>query len=267
MKKELLEDFSWMGQAAAEYEDCREALNRVEGAKEYLKNYVAVEEGTGFNFDDPIGNQIKLGDHHSGASYYSMLWVYKRLLNDWDGWVLAQKERVAYEEYQKVQVRPDIITHLYYTCTEFLNGNTGGAALESELLAKAATVGLEGSIQDVYNVVAPLFAEHVARMELQSLQRKRRAHVDLIGGLKWKYKHPSRWFDTPWGSTIAPTTPQYITPDAFAEMEQLYPGYKEHIQHVERALSFFQLPAGITRYSPEGNKFTEDVMRRFQVIV
>lgn len=91
MKKEPVEDFSWMGRApsechkwhwtlndAADYEDCRAALDRVEGGRERLKTYVAKEDS--MNFRDPIGEQIVLGPHHSGASYDALLWSYKSCL-------------------------------------------------------------------------------------------------------------------------------------------------------------------------------------------
>jgi hypothetical protein len=266
-KKEAVEDFSWMGRAAADYNECRDVLTRIEGAKEYLKNYVAVEEGSGTNFNDPIGNQIELGSHHSGASHFGMLWSYKALLNDWDGWVLAEKERKAYQEYKMVQVGSEIITGLYYAFTQFLNGDRTYYQEESDLLEDADVHGLEGNLQVVHGMVAHLFREHMERMKLQNLQRKQRQHNDLMGGLKHKYRQPSRWFDYTWGSSILPGTPQEITPEAYAQMEQLYPGYREHIQRVERARRNFQLPPDIRRYSLEGEAFVEDLMRRFQVIV
>ena len=276
-KKEPVEDFSWMGRAPSElhswrwtmsdvsdYEECREALNRVEGAREYLKNYVAVEEGEGFDFRDPIGEQIVLGSHHSGASYFALLWSYKALLNDWDGWVLRRKEHVAFQEYRKVQVKSDIITGLYYSAAAVMNGMR---AQESELMARARNHGLHGSLDEVYPIITHLFTEHMAYLALQAEQEKKQRHQDLIGGLKWKYKHPSRWFDTPWGSSLFPTTPQNITEEAFVEMEAKYPAYRQHIQRVQVALQSYSLPEGITRYSPAGEAYTKELLTRHQIIV
>jgi hypothetical protein len=280
-KKEPVEDFSWMGRQASEfhnwrwtltdaadYEECREALAKVEGAREYLKTYVANEEGEGFNFNDPIGDQIVLGAHHSGGSYYTLLWDYHRILNDWDGWVLRRKEQRAFEEYRKVQVNSGIITALSFRCSELLDtSKTRNPDLESELLTMAAMHGLHGSVEEIYSIVSHLFTEHMARMALEREQEKKQWHHDIIGGLKWKYKHPSRWFDTPWGSTIFPITPQNITEEAYAEMETKYPGYRQHIQRVKAALESYSLPYGVTRYSLAGEKYTADLLARFQLSV
>jgi hypothetical protein len=280
-KKEAAEDFSWMGRRpsefhswrwtmndASDYEECREALDKVEGAREYLKTYVAVEEGEGFDFRDPIGEQIVLGSHHSGASYAALVWDYHHLLKDWDGWVLRRKERRAFEEYQKIQVKPMVITGLYYPCKEFIEGNKGHfPVVESELLARAAAVQLHGSVQEIYSVLCHLFTEHMAHLALQAEKEEKRRHRELIGGLKWKYKHPSRWFDTPWGSSLFPTTPQNITEEAFVEMEALYPGYRHHIQQVDTALRTFQLPQRVTRYSQAGEEYTKNHLQSFQIPV
>lgn len=271
-KKEAFEDFSWMARQEStfnglrwtvnnplDFEDCRDALKRVEGGTEYLKNYPELEEGEGMNFNDPIGRQIKLGWHHSGASYFSMLWTYRALLNDWDGWVLAQKERGAFEAYQKIQVKPEVITSLYNSAKRFLDGNGGNT--ESEILHHAAQYGLKGSMEEIYSILSHLFAEHMAHLALQAQQQKKRLHNNLIGGLKWKYKHPIRWFDTPLGSSISPTTPAYITEEAFEEMEGLYPGYRAHIHQVKDAMHHFSLPQGVTRYSNAGEEYTKTFLK------
>jgi len=279
-KKEAFEDFSWMARQEStfnglrwtindpsDFEDCRDALKRVEGGTEYLKNYVPLEEDEGINFNDPIGNQIQLGSHHSGCSYYSMLWTYRALLNDWDGWVLAQKERGAFEAYQKIQVKPEVISSLYHSAKRFLDGNRPPfPVVESELLENAAQWGLNGGIEEIYSILSHLFAEHMAHLALRAQQQKKRAHNDLIGGLKFKYKHPMRWFDTPWGSSISPTTPQYITEEAYEEMEAKYPGYRAHIQKVKAAMGQFSLPEGVTRYSKAGEQYTDTFLRSRGII-
>ena len=278
-KKEAFEDFSWMLRQEstfngltwsichpADYEDCRDALKRVEGGTEYLKNYVPLEDS--MNFCDPIGKQIKLAWHHSGASYSAMLFTYRALLNDWDGWVLRQKERRAYQEYQKIQVDPSVIVELWSN-TDDLVAKRGRLAPNSEelLLLQSKAFGLTGTLEENHAILAQLYTEYMARMALENLQRQERAHSDLIEGLKWKYKHPIRWFDTPYGSTISPTTPGYITEDAFAEMERLYPGYRAHIQEIQAAMHHFSLPQGVTRYSKAGEEYTQTFLRSRGIIV
>jgi hypothetical protein len=265
-KTEPVEDFSWMGGLGVDYEDCREALNRVEGAREYLKSYVAVEDGERFvNFDDPIGRQIRLSDGHSGSSYSSILWSYKALLNDWDGWVQAQKEKRAFEKYTRVQIRSSVIVNLYTMFKALAEG--AYPVDETKLLELTSSHGLQGTSQEIYPILTHLYTEHMARMALQAEEEERREHISLICGLKWKYKHPSRWFDTPWGSTISPATPKSITEEAYEEMERLYPGYRDHIDRVKTALTIFQLPEGVSRYSYAGEAFTSDFLSRYGIRV
>jgi len=265
-KKEPMEEFSWMGSAASDYEDCRDALARVKGAREYIKTYVAAEEG--INFNDPLGMQIELHSLHSGASATGMLWSYKNLLNHWDSWVLAQKERVAYQEYTKIQAKEGDITMLYWSSEQLMGGNRGRFPVdEDEFLQRAQKFGLQGGVQDFYPILKHLYLENMARMALQAQEQKKQQHAMLIDGLKWKYKHPIRWFDTPYGSTIMPTTPQFITPEALEEMEGLYPGYRKHIDRVRIAMAEFQLPQGTTRYSRAGEEFTKQFLTQAKIMV
>jgi hypothetical protein len=280
MKKEPVEDFTWMGQqtseflpdlrwiinGAADFEECRDELDRIPGAREYLKTYVAKEEGEGLNFRDPIGEQIVLGDHHSGASFSTLLWDYHYLLNDWDGWVLKRKEYAAFQQYSQVQVEPRIIVQLWCSTDDMvMKRGDCSPQREQELLVRARAFGLLGSLKENHQILAHLYMEHMARMALENEQQKKRDHSNLIGGLKWKYKHPSRWFDTPYGSTIWPTTPQCITEEAYAEMEALYPGYRQHIQRIQKARVEFQLPVGVTRYSQAGEAYTKNLLIRLEI--
>ena len=262
-KNEPVEDFSWMGGAVGYYEDCRDALNRVEGAREYLKTYVGVGDEDGFDFQDPIGQQIRLDSGHSGSSYTGILWSYKSLLNDWDGWVQMQKERTAFEKYTRLQVRSSVIVNLYTMFKALAEGTY--PVDETKLLEIVSSYGLRGTSQEIYPILTHLYTEHMARIALQAEEEDRREHVSLISGLKWKYKNPSRWFDTPWGSTISPATPNSITEEAYEEMEQLYPGYRQHIEQVKGALGSFQLPEGVSRYSYAGEAYTSDFLSRFGI--
>ena len=264
-KKEPVEDFSWMSNPF-EYEDCRDALARVPGAKEYLKNYVPVEEGEGENFNDAIGDQIRLGNHHSGASHSAILWSYQQLLNDWDGWVLAQKEYMAYREYTNIQVDSSTISGMYHGTKNIVEKQGNDYWSSDTILEWASAHGLPRSVEEIYPILTHLYTEHMARMALQAEQQKKKAHEQLIGGLVWKYKHPIRWFDTPWGSSISPPTPQYITPEAYAQMEAKYPGYTEHIRRVNIARKNYSLPAGVGGCSKEGEAYTRAFLKEYRLI-
>ena len=254
-RKEDMEDFSWMGaqtigtcmnlwsseprpatfgddSSRTYYEDCRDALAGIEGAKEWLKNYVKPEEG--LSFDDEIGNQIKLGNGHSGASYYSMLWSYKYLLNNWDDWVLKQKERDAMDQYRHMSLEPYVFVHLVLDTQELLKGVAPSIYKTKEgVLERASAIGLEGkSIQEIHDICLVIMKDNEEIRAKEEAEFKERRHHDLIEALVFKYKHPIRWFDTAHGSTIFPINPSYITERAYVEMEAKYPGYRSHIEAI-----------------------------------
>jgi hypothetical protein len=260
-RKEAMEDFSWMGVQTigtcmnlwsseprpatfgddsnrTYYEDCRDALARIEGAKEWLKNYVKPEKGD--SFDDAIGNQIRLHSGHSGCSYYSILWSYKYLLNNWDDWVLKQKERDAMTHYRHMRVDPYKIAHLVGDIDQILKGVPPSSVYNSQehILRRADAIGLEGkSIQEIHDICLQIMEENEKIRAKEEAEQNERQHQDLIGGLVFKYENPSRWFDTVRGSTLFPVDPSYITQRAYVEMEAKYPGYRSHIQDISRTLS------------------------------
>jgi hypothetical protein len=260
-RKEAMEDFSWMGVQTIGtcmnlwsseprpatfgdhsnriyYEDCRDALAKIEGAKEWLKNYVKPEKGD--SFDDAIGNQIHLHSGHSGCSYYSILWSYKYLLNNWDDWVLKQKERDAMTHYRRMRVEPYAIAHLVGDAEKILKGVPPSSVYNSQehILRRADAIGLEGkSIQEIHDICLQIMEENEEIRAKEEAEQNERQHQDLIGGLVFKYEHPSRWFDTVRGSTLFPVDPSYITQRAYVEMEAKYPGYRSHIQDISRTLS------------------------------
>jgi len=260
-RKEEMEDFSWMGVQTIGicmnlwsseprpatfgddsnriyYEDCRDALARIEGAKEWLKDYVKPEKGD--SFDDAIGNQIHLHSGHSGCSYYSILWSYKYLLNNWDDWVLKQKERDAMTHYRRMRVEPYAIAHLVGDIDQILKGVPPSCVYKSQehILRRADAIGLEGkSIQEIHDICLQIMEENKEIRAKEEAEQNERQHQDLIGGLVFKYQNPSRWFDTVRGSTLFPVDPSYITQRAYVEMEAKYPGYRSHIQDISRTLS------------------------------
>jgi len=242
-KKEPFEDFSWMGSpilgtdavydpsGRADYEDCRDAVARVEGGKEYIKTYVATG---GLNFQDEIGQQIQLHGGHSGASGACMLWSYKRLLNDWDDWVLQQKEHHAYNEYKKRQADEHTIHYLMRL------GNPHSFPPSEDSTQKIKDIleihGLTVSVEEGVAIATQIWDEFVARrMRLQKEQEAQR-FLDRVEELEFKYKHPFRWFDTKYGSSIGLSRVSEITPELMAEMTRRHPDYREHIQNLRRPL-------------------------------
>jgi hypothetical protein len=261
-RKEAREDFSWMGEQEIVgagvsrkfssksdrmyYEDCREALARVVGAKEWLKAYVGVEEGSGrLNFQDAKGREIQLHHGHSGSSWCAIMWSYKALLNDWDGWVLATKERQALREYRDIQAPDYVFSRLHNLAGAVLAGHGGDhGPTEGGVRAYATQWGFQGSLQEISEMAGPIYLENEERNERERMERAEEEHRVMMGGLVWKYMHPVRWFDTPGGSRILPQTPHHVTGRAIQEMLQKYPDYRQHLQQVTAAMAEFRATYG-----------------------
>ena len=257
-RKEAVEDFSWMGEQGIVgashpctfgsksdrmyYEDCREALGRVAGSKEWLKAYVGVEEGSGrLNFDDTTARQILLHQGHSGSSWCGIMWSYKALLNDWDGWVLATKERQALREYREIQVPDYVFSRLQSLAAGLFAGHGGDhGPTDGGVKAYAAQWGFQGSLEDISDMAGHIHLENEDRKEAERMRQAEEDHRSLMGGIKFKYRNPIRWFDTASGSNILPRTPHDITGRAIQEMSQKHPEYRQHLQLITAAMAEFR---------------------------
>ena len=254
-RKEFPEDFSWMGEQdivgavpackfastsdRTYYEDCRDALARVEGAKEWLTASVGVEEGSGtFNFQDDIGKRIVLDSGHSGNSWCGMMWSYRGLLNGWDAWVLAQKEKEALREYKNIQVPDYVFSRLSGDAAAVLAGHSHPT--EESVKTLAAQWGFQGSLGEISEMASSIHLENQEHNEKKRMKHEEEKHCDLLGGVKWKYKYPSRWFDTPYGSSIRPRTPYEVTGRVIQEMEAKHPEYRQHLQRVTAAMAEYR---------------------------
>jgi len=104
--REPPENFDWipMEHVRADYVKARDALDRIPGARIFLKDYTCSEGSMAFI--DAVGINIlsSFGDHHSGSSAISLAWSYKYLLNDWDSFVENSKECYARAEYDATQI-------------------------------------------------------------------------------------------------------------------------------------------------------------------
>lgn len=157
-KKEQFETFDWLpiheinlyGKSEREYfEDCREALDRVEGSREWLKAY----EGSFTSESGDIYWKIvdQMMKDHSGFSGPATLWSYKMLLNDWDGWVFKQKKRRALALYKKQQVPSNNLKYLISCCKEY--NDTKDADLEHEIKYKCACLCISGCITELRGIL------------------------------------------------------------------------------------------------------------------
>lgn len=125
-KKEVPETFDWLpgietsfyGKSDRYYlEDCRDALERVEGAKEWLKaNDVDIDSESA---DIYWKIAAEMTQDHSGASGSTTLRAYKELMADWDGWVYMQKRVRALLAYRAQQPPAEHLEYLIAMCKEW----------------------------------------------------------------------------------------------------------------------------------------------------
>ena len=279
-KKEDFEDFSWMGTRILDtnqvfslgkkedYEDCREALARVEGCKEHLKAYKEVEDG--LNFNDSMFRQIQLHHNHSGASASCLLWSYKALLNDWDGWVLGQKEYYAYIAYEQVQVSPQVIGMLVRN-GEYLSGQEltpeKRVEVKEKIMQSAASHGFNTSqpfpvtVENIVEIARQIYDEYVVRHTKIRKQQEEQEFRDAVRDLEFKYKHPFRWFDTEYGSSIGIQKVTQIPPRVMEEMIGRHPDYPTHIEFLRDVMPQAKLPRGVARHTAEAQAFLQRILR------
>jgi len=236
-KKEVMETFDWAESYEKKYlTDCRYALEKVEGAKEWLKNYTCDKKE--YPFCTGLGPQIYLSSEHSGASFIATLWRYKYLLNNWDTYVYQQKKRVAVDAY-RAQIPPIYVyRRLLENCRLYLSKSStqlydlimGDWTMYSPEAEAAKTV------DEIQRVMTPIVADLEELDKEERAREAERMHSELIGCLEFLYEHPIRWFDTPNGCSLRPGNPVSITARAMDEMEKKYPGYKHKINLITMAI-------------------------------
>jgi hypothetical protein len=233
--KEPLENFDWMGEDSDknEYLGAKAALDSTPGSREYLKDYPEARRGIS-SFHDSFGFKLlcKFGSHHSGASVVCLARMYQRLLNDWDGFVLAQKTRMARAAYLAKQLEMSDLWRYSNTRT-MLSADKVNPILLNEYREKYK-VSYDDST--MIQMLDALIDEKAAdRLEEQN-KVAREVLEGRIQVLDHHYEHPSRWNDSPSGSALF-GSPRNITEEMFVEMEKKYPNYRAHIAAVIKASS------------------------------
>ena len=235
--KEEPETFAWCDSYDRHYlEDCRAALEKVEGAKEWLKTYTCGKKD--YPFSTGLGPQIILDGGHSGASFTGTMWRYKYLLNNWDTYVYEQKKSVAVEAYRAITPPNYVYNRLVANCKLYLTKNS--AQIYDLIMGDWSTYSPEAdaakTVDEIQRIMTPL-AEELTELDKEDKAREaEKVHRDLIGSLEFLYENPSRWFDTMNGCSLVPGHPNRITPRALDEMEEMHPGYKHHIEMVKMAI-------------------------------
>jgi hypothetical protein len=236
-KKEAMETFEWCEYYDKKYlSDCRDGLEKVDGAKEWLKSY-SCPKGE-YPFSTGLGAKIVLCGDHSGASFNSVLFRYKYLLNDWDTFVYEQKKRVALKDYRDSIPPIYVYRRLLANCDSYLKNIT--TQMYDLIMSDWSMYSPEGdaakTVDGIRRAMIPLVEELEELYREDMAREAEMVHRDLIGSLEFLYENPSRWFDTSNGCSLSPGDPQRITSRALNEMEEKYPGYKNHIEMVKKAI-------------------------------
>lgn len=222
--KESKEDFSWH-EHCKEFENVRQALDKVKGSREWLKNF------RGSFYDEEAAELISHIDisHHSGASLNAVLRIYRLLLSDWDGWVLAQKTRTLHDDYNAKQIPWDEVKEVLRWKGVFSDYD------EKELTTFKAKYNLEMSDNDLLEKLMALHKEYKAIYEAECQRYEDERNKQRLDVLEHHYQHPWRWLDSANGSALA-GHPSNIEAKHLAEMEKRYPGYQEHLMVIIKQL-------------------------------
>jgi hypothetical protein len=228
--KEPLENFDWMDSSSdkIDYLAAKAAIDATPGSREYLKDYPEPRRGIA-SFHDSFGYSLlsKFGTHHSGASVVCLARMYQLLLNDWDGFVLAQKTRVARDVYLAKQLEMSDLWRYSNTRT-MLSADKITHTLLNEYREKYKVSYDDATMIQMLDAL--IDEKTTDRLEEQK-NVAREVLEGRISVLEHHYEHPSRWNDSPSGSALF-GSPRSITEEMFVEMEKKYPNYRAHITAV-----------------------------------
>uniref|UniRef100_A0A6C0AM94 Uncharacterized protein n=1 Tax=viral metagenome TaxID=1070528 RepID=A0A6C0AM94_9ZZZZ len=245
-KKEPVENFDWMPESdKGAYTDMRETLDKIEGAREFVKNFVRVNDKR--SFDGPIGNAIgnACSYNHSGASFSGLLWCYQRALKDWDMFVLNAKQYQGMRKFREQQIPMWKANLLVENCNEWWNkfGSAEANILETKILTECASLCLAGmQVPDIRKTLLEIMKDLKAIEVEDARKEAENRHHSLMESVEWLYKNPKRWFDGPQGCSLSPGHPSNITKRVMAEMEAKFPGYTNHIARVLAAMQSSNMP-------------------------
>jgi hypothetical protein len=276
-EKEPVETFDWIPSESDKffYNDMRTALDSVEGSREWLKAYVFDEARDSFPYNTEIGRKIveAMSNHHSGASASCILVNYSAALKDWDTFVLKIKVYQGKKEFKRQQVPYEVVTSILDLCKAWLSHegpSPRDQGIQDEIFMRCAMLGLSGKVTEIRSILLAIQKDYEELIAEEKRVYEEEKHGALMESIKFLYKVPIRWFDTPSGCTLMPSHPTRITRRAMAEMETLFPGYDKHIENVLVAMGSPKKPSytngagGI--FSNEGREVWEEFLRQQKVI-
>ena len=140
-EQEEVETFWWMRRDDAPYfEDFRQALDKVEGARDYLR--AGGKDILGDEMIDKISGHLR--QDHSGGTLSALVRSYCHALKDWPTWVLNQKTSMAYDRYKMLQLPFQNIYELVLLIARIEGGGLPGSDFAAN---HAAFVALKNKYQ------------------------------------------------------------------------------------------------------------------------
>ena len=134
-EKEEVETFWWMRREDSPYfEDLRQALDKVEGSRDYLR--AGVKDILNDEMVDKISGHLR--QDHSGGTMSILIRSYCYALKDWPTWVLNQKTSVAYQRYKMLQLPFQNVYELVLLIARIEGGGLPGSDFEANHAAFVA---------------------------------------------------------------------------------------------------------------------------------
>jgi hypothetical protein len=224
-EKEEPETFGWMidTRFATDLTMAKHGLKSIEGGAEFLKTHI--RSLNGWVHPTMIDIYTSFGPHHSGSSSALLANTYKALLNNWDGFVLATKDR----EKRKVSRYDERQIH-YADSEEFLaSAEKGGAAHEALCDTFRKKFSARYDNERLLQIMKALREEESHDFAVKSKQRAEKRLVEDIDSLTFLYKCPMNWFLQPCQLVVSS---QHIE-----KMRAIYPDYEAHVETVMAALA------------------------------
>jgi len=234
--KEEPQTFGWMldTRFATDLTTAKHGLATIEGGAEFLKNHVRLLDG--WVHPTMLDIYTSFGPHHSGASASLLANTYKALLNDWDGFVLATKDR----EKRKVSRYDERQIH-YSDYDDFLDSAKKGGASHAALcdtFRKKFSARYDN--ERLLQIMKAIKQEEAQEYMAKSKEMADRRLGEESEKLKFLYKCPIRWFLNPYHITVSTAH--------IEKLSAIYPDYEAHLKTVMAALAEWE-----TRPSPETN--------------
>lgn len=224
-EKEEPQTFGWMVDTrfATDLTEAKHGLKSIKGGAEFLKTHIRSLDG----WVHPTMLEIytSFGPHHSGSSAALLANTYKALLNDWDGFVLATKDR----EKRKVSRYDERQIH-YSDYDDFLvsakEGGASHAALCDTFRKKFSARYDNDRLLQIFKALR----EEEALQFVASTKERAATRLTLdVDTLTFLYKCPIRWFLQPYQIRASA--------EHIEKMLAIYPDYGAHVETVMAALA------------------------------